>query len=225
MSVAFHPNPAIIPTPKLEEDFYDWWQRHDAVLALHAGPAPEIVLIGDSITHLWPQNGPVSWRETFGGRAVANLGFGWDRTQNVLWRLDHGELDDWCPRLIVLNIGTNNFGATERSRFHTPAEVQEGILAILARLRQLTPGSLVIVMGVFPRGQQPDDFFRAPIAELNARLARRLADAPGVRFLEIGAALLEPDGTIAPETMPDFTHPSERGYTAWGRAMAPLLPP
>jgi len=216
-------NPAIIPTPKIEEDFYDWWERHAAVLALHAGPAPEIVLIGDSITHLWPQNGPVSWRETFAGRSVANLGFGWDRTQNVLWRLDHGEMDGWQPRLVILNLGTNNFGATERSRFQTPAEVLEGLLAVLGRLRKLTPGSRIVVMGVFPRGQRPDDFFRAPITELNALLARRLAGEPGVRFLDIGAGFLEPDGTLAAETMPDFTHPSETGYAVWGRALAPLL--
>jgi len=117
-------NTAVVPVPRLEDDCYNWWTRHAEALA--AGPRldPEVVLIGDSITHFWagePRapnrlNGPRAWAETFGSRRVLNLGFGWDRTQNALWRLDHGEFDGLHPKLVIVNLGTNNFSATPNAR-------------------------------------------------------------------------------------------------------------
>ncbi|HLP01107.1 MAG TPA: GDSL-type esterase/lipase family protein [Opitutaceae bacterium] len=219
-------NTAVVPVPRLEDDFYNWWTRHADALAARTTPAPEIVLIGDSITHLWggePKanraNGPRTWAETFGARRVLNLGFGWDRTQNVLWRLDHGEFDGLKPRLVILNIGTNNFSTTEHSRANTPAEVAAGIRAIRAKLRALSPETHVLVMGVLPRGHAPGGFHRAPIAALNAILPRELAGEPGTTFLDIGARFLDAEGRMAPELMPDGTHPSEAGYALWGDAL------
>ncbi|HEX2950713.1 MAG TPA: G-D-S-L family lipolytic protein, partial [Armatimonadota bacterium] len=108
-------NSAVVPVSKLEEDSYDWWARHDAVLAAKTRITPTMVLIRDSITHFWGgepesdlKNGGAVWAEAFGGIPTLNLGFGWDRTQNVLWRIDHGEFDGLQPQTVVLNIGTNN---------------------------------------------------------------------------------------------------------------------
>ncbi len=226
-------NTAVVPVPRLEDDCYNWWTRHAEVLAARATAGPEVVLIGDSITHFWagePRadrvNGPQAWAATFGARRVLNLGFGWDRTQNVLWRLEHGQFDGLKPKLVILNIGTNNFAATPHSRANTPVEVAAGIRAIRAKLRALSPETHVLVMGVLPRGHQPGDFFRAPIAALNAILARDLAGEPQTTFLDIGARFLDAQGRMAPELMPDGTHPSESGYGIWGRAVAEsgLLP-
>jgi lysophospholipase L1-like esterase len=226
-------NTAVVPVPRLEDDFYNWWSRHAAELAAGAKADPEIVLIGDSITHCWagePRanriNGPHAWAETFGARRVLNLGFGWDRTQNVLWRLDHGEFDGLHPKLVIVNIGTNNFSATPNARANTPAEVAEGIIAILERIRQKNPTTHFVVMGVLPRGHRPTDGYRAPIAALNAILARKLAGRPDTTFLDIGARFLAADGSMSPELMPDGTHPSEKGYAIWGRALVEtgLLP-
>lgn len=226
-------NTAVVPVPRLEDDCYNWWTRHAEVLAALATAAPDVVLIGDSITHFWagePRanrvNGPQAWAATFGARRVLNLGFGWDRTQNVLWRLEHGEFDGLKPKLVVLNIGTNNFAATPHSRANTPEEVAAGIRAIREKLRALSPETHVLVMGVLPRGHQPGDFFRAPIAALNAILARELTGDPQTTFLDIGARFLDAQGRMAPELMPDGTHPSEAGYVLWGRALVEsgLLP-
>jgi len=226
-------NTAVVPVPRLEDDSYNWWTRHAEVLASRATAAPDVVLIGDSITHFWagePRanhvNGPQAWAATFGARRVLNLGFGWDRTQNVLWRLDHGEFDGFKPKLVILNIGTNNFSATPHSRANTPEEVAAAIHAIREKLRALSPETHVLVMGVLPRGHQPGDFFRAPIASLNALLARELMGDPKTTFLDIGARFLDAQGRMAPELMPDGTHPSEAGYALWGRAIVDsgLLP-
>jgi lysophospholipase L1-like esterase len=220
-------NTAIVPASRLEDDCYNWWTRH--VEALAAGPklVPEVVLIGDSITHFWagePRavnrlNGPHAWAETFGERRMLNLGFGWDRTQNVLWRLDHGEFDGLRPKLAIVNIGTNNFSSTSNARANTPAEVAEGVVAICNRIRRKSPATHILVMGVLPRGHHPTDGYRVPIAALNAILADALAGKPGTTFLDIGERFLSADGTMPSEFMPDGTHPSEKGYSIWGRAI------
>lgn len=227
-------NTAVVPVPRLEDDCYNWWTRHAEALATGARLDPEVVLIGDSITHFWagePRcanrlNGPQAWAETFGARRVLNLGFGWDRTQNVLWRLDHGEFDGLHPKLVIVNIGTNNFSSTPNARANTPAEVAAGIAAVCDRIHQKSPSAHLLVMGVLPRGHRPDDGRRAPIEALNAILARTLAGKAGTAFLDIGARFLRPDGSMPPELMPDGTHPSEKGYALWGRAIVEtgLLP-
>jgi lysophospholipase L1-like esterase len=219
-------NTAVIPVPKLEQDSYDWYERHQAVLAIQQKLNPQIVLIGDSITHFWAgeprsqiQRGEQAWKATFGDLPVLNMGFGWDRTQNVLWRLDHGEFEGIHPRKVVLNIGTNNFSATANARDNTPAETAEGVLAICRRLRARAPEATIIAMGVLPRGNRPDDPWRPKVLELNRILAERLRDVPGTTFLDIRDKLLQPDGSLPEELMPDGTHPSEKGYAIWGAAL------
>ena len=152
-------NTAVIPVPRLEMDFYDWYERHRDVLSAKAHLDPEIVLIGDSITHMWGGtpasnrvNGAQAWEQMFGTTRTLNLGFGWDRTQNVLWRLAHGEFEGLHPKTVVINIGTNNLTGTANARANTPAEVVQGILAIHEQVRAQSPQSRIIVMGIFPRG-------------------------------------------------------------------------
>lgn len=226
-------NTTLIPRSKLENDFYDWWARHNAALKIKDATNPDIVLIGDSITHLWggvPEtpnrkpNGAQAFETTFAGHRVLNLGFGWDRIQNVLWRLDNGELDNLRPQLIVVNIGTNNFAGTANARINTPAEIAEGVRAVLLRLKAKTLAARIVLMGLFPRGEKPEDPMRARIAEVN-RLLAEFGKTPGITFLDLTEELTQPDGTISRQVMGDFLHPSERGYAIWGEALHPLLPP
>jgi len=210
----------------LEDAGFDWLQRHQDILALEKSLRPKIVLIGDSITHFWGglpeghiQNGPESWQKTFGNRAVLNLGFAWDRTQNVLWRLDHGEFDTIRPKTAVVNIGMNNFIATANARSNSPQEVAQAIVAICDRIRAKSFQTRIIVMGVFPTGQEATHETRAPINELNALLAKAFFGKTGIVFLDIGKQFLNTDGSLNPELMLDGIHPSEKGYELWGKAL------
>ncbi len=221
-------NPAVVPVPKLEEDNYDWWGRHAAALRLRDALRPEVVLIGDSITHHWggeprdlPASGPQAWESVFGGRRVLNLGFGWDRTQNVLWRLDHGEFDGLHPRAVVLLIGTNNT-SPGHARPNTPEEIAEGVREICGRLRAKAPGVRIILMAIFPREEKANHPRRAVLAETNRRLAE-FARAARLDFLDIGPRLVLPDGGISREIMGDFCHPTGKGYQIWADALRPLL--
>ena len=221
-------NNAIVPVPKLENDFYDWYERHKDVLKVKDTINPEIVLIGDSITHLWggePKgraNGPKAFEETFGKKRVLNMGFGWDRTQNVLWRLDNGEFDGLKPKYVVLNIGTNNFSGTKNARASSPEEVAEGIKAICERVQKKSPDTKIVLMAVFPRGAKPTDGFRAKITAVN-KLIADYAAAQKFAFVDIGPKFLDAEGNIPRDMMGDAVHPTEKGYAIWGAALKDVL--
>jgi lysophospholipase L1-like esterase len=225
-------NSACQPVGKLEEDFYDWSARHEAVLNLKEVIQPEVVMIGDSITHLWGgepaepngNKGADSWKSLFGNRPVLNLGFGWDRTQNVLWRIQHGELQGLRPRYAVIHIGTNNLANTTHARENTPAEIAEGIRSIIEHTKAQCPGVRIILMAVMPRGEKSDDPARLKVAAINTLLPSVAAQTEAT-LLDITSQLLEPDGSLSRETMPDFLHPGPKAYALWAEAVRPHLQP
>ena len=217
---------ALIPVPQLEQDSYDWYARHNAERGLADTVRPKVVMIGDSITHFWAGppgatrvSGPDAWRHAFGDAVVFNLGFGWDRTQNVLWRLRQGEFAGMTPPWVVINIGTNNLVGTDHARANTPAETAAGIEAIVRVVQARSPGSRIVLMAIFPRGRSIESAYRAPILATNRLLAKRFGRASGVTYLDIGAAFLTKDGTLPAALMPDETHPSDAGYAIWADAL------
>ena len=229
-SPATQVNTAIVPAGKLEKDFYDWDQRHAAILAIKDKINPEIVFLGDSITHLWAgepneprgNRGADSMKDLCAGRPMLNLGFGWDRTQNALFRIEHGELDGLKPKAVVIHIGTNNLAGTKNARENTPAEIAEAIGLIVDRVQAKCPGAKIVLMAVFPRGEKPTDPKRAKIAAINEIIAK-LSAKPGVTYLDITSKFTNPDGTISKDVMGDFLHPAAKGYAIWADALKPLI--
>jgi lysophospholipase L1-like esterase len=230
-------NSAIIPVPNQEGNVYDWYGRHAEALRIKDSMNPEVILIGDSIMHLWggePKliynggqpgnpNGPKAWASVFGSCRVLNLGFGNDRTQNVLWRLDHGEIDGLHPRFVVIEIGTNNTSATNAARMNTAPEIVEGIAAICERIRTKLPKAKVILTAVFPREENPQNPRRLLINEVNRRL-ELYAKKQHLIYIDVGPKLLAADGTFLPGMMlGDFTHPTDKGYQAWADEIRPIM--
>jgi lysophospholipase L1-like esterase len=229
-------NTAIVPVPKLENDSYDWWNRHSEVLRTKDSINPEIVLIGNSITHFWggepklkyadgkPRNpnGPKTWDSLFSNYRVLNLGFGWDRTQNVLWRLDHGELDGLHPKTVIINIGTNNTSETSNARKNTATEIVDGISAICMRVHSKVPDGRIILMAIFPREQNPTDPRRVLIKEINEQLVT-FANDHKITFVDIGPGMLDADGRFLPGMTFDFCHPTEKGYQIWADGIRSLI--
>lgn len=221
------PNTAVIPRPGIEDDVYEWLPRHEAVLARKAEGPFDLVFIGDSITHFFGgepadpnARGRAVWDEFYGRRRTLNLGFGWDRTQQVLWRLDHGELDGVHPRAVVVLAGTNNL-SPGRVRVNTDAEIAAGIEAVAGRLRAKAPGARILLLGLLPRGEA-GDFDRLRIARINALLAR-LGGKKNVVFLDPGTGLLASDGSFPPGVTADNLHPTEAGYRILAEAIEPEL--
>jgi lysophospholipase L1-like esterase len=147
------------------------------------------------------------------------MGFGWDRTQNVLWRLQQGEFEGIRPRWVVLAIGTNNLMGTGNARANTPEEIAEAIAEICHEVHERSPESRIVLMAIFPRGAQADHFLRAPIAKTNQLLARRFAGDSTVTYIDLAAQFLASDGSLPAALMPDQTHPSDAGYRIWADAL------
>lgn len=215
---------SVTPTPLEEIWSLDWWMpRHDAKLKAirelrAAGRNAELVFIGDSITEGWEKAGQPVWDRSFKGYDALALGYGGDRTENVLWRLQHGELDGIRPRVIVLMIGTNNTG----HRQEDPATTAAGIRRLIDEIQVRQPEAQVLLLAIFPRDKQPD----GPLRQLNQRVNQIIAgfaDGRRVHFLDIGPALMNPDGTLSEDILPDLLHLSERGYERWARGIEPTL--
>lgn len=175
----------------------------------------DLLFLGDSITQMW-ENHPGLWDRHYAPRRAANFGVSGDRTQNVLWRIDHGELDGLRPRVVVVLIGTNNLPSDP------PAGVAAGVAAVVARVRKKLPDSKVLLLGLLPRGRTAADQLRARLAAVNDRIAR-LADGKSVEYLDLGRHFLTRDGLVPWDVMPDALHLSGPGYRTWADAMEPTL--
>lgn len=213
-------NSAVIPA--LRTSPTNWVARHEGFLADAKRQPVDLVFVGDSITDGWRKSGLEVWNKFYEPRHALNLGISGDRTQHVLWRLEHGELDGLKPKAVVLMIGTNNTGKEKDGspRNATP-EIIAGVTAVVQKIRTKLPESKLLLLAVFPRGAV-DAPQRAQIKEVNAALAK-LEDGKMIKFLDIGKVFLAEDGSIPKTVMPDSLHPNATGYQRWADAMEPTL--
>ncbi len=195
----------------------------------------DLVFIGDSITHGWDNEvkpgvpggnraGKAVWDRFYGKRRAVNYGIGGDRTHQTLWRAQHGIFDGISPKLVVLMMGVNNVGRKEC----TPQETIDGLEAILDEIHKRCPKSPILHLAVFPLAEQPYDPARLRVDEINAglpALAKRKAEewGGGITFLSINDQLLNKDGSAKAELLPDFCHPSDKGYEIWAKSIEPVV--
>jgi lysophospholipase L1-like esterase len=214
-------NTALIPVPR---DFpTNWLSRHVENAAVAKRGGVNILFLGDSITDgwHWDTGGRQIWEKTFAPRHAANFGIGYDRIQNVLWRVENGELDGINPKVIVLLIGTNNSGNEDDGKpRNTTPEMIAGISNLVKRIEIHLPHAKIILFGIFPRGEKSDPI-REQVKTVNAGLST-LADAK-IKFMDIGGKFLETDGTLPRGLFPDLLHPNEKGYQIWADALVPAL--
>ena len=215
-SPAASTNPCLVPAPPGKPEKIPWVEANEKQSKI-LGEKIRLIFEGDSITHNWSSRGQAIWKERYEPLGAFNFGIGGDKTENILWRIQRGQLDGLHPKLVVLTIGTNNL-----NRKNTPEQVAEGIAAIIRSYQEHCPGVVILLEGVFPRGHEPSDPLRAQIKELNERVAR-FADGKKVLYIDFGEKFLEPDGTISPEVMKDYLHPESKGYQIWAEAIAPVI--
>ncbi len=204
---------AVIPAPRDAA----WMARHESFNERVLKGDVDLIFVGDSITQGWEGTGKDVWARLYAPRKAANLGIGGDQTQHVLWRLDHGNVDKISPKAAVVMIGTNNSGG-DRS---TASEMVDGVTAVVETLRAKLPGTRILLLGIFPRGERFNDQ-RGKILQVNQAI-RKLDDGDFVRYLDIGHRFIEKDGTLSREIMPDFLHLSPRGYEIWAESIEDLL--
>ena len=213
--VAAVKNPAI--TPVTRGNPTNWLARHEGFVKQAKAGGIDILFMGDSITDNWRSRGKNVWEKAYGSRHAANFGIGGDRTQHVIWRIEHGELDGLDPKVIVLMIGTNN------SNTDSPDQITEGVEKIISDMREKCPKSKILLLAIFPRNKPTDTAKQLDtIHQVNERIAK-LDDGKMITFLDINKVFLGDDGKVHEDIMPDFLHPNEHGYQLWADAMAPTL--
>lgn len=202
---------SITPVPRTERE-EKWVSNHEARVTAAKKGDIDVILIGDSITH-YGQREPL-YKYYFGRRKVLNLGQGGDRTQNVLWRLQNGEVDGIQPKIAFLMIGTNNVGRGE-----TPGDTVLGIKAVLAELRERLPNTKVVLFSILPRAGE----IMQAIRKVNAELPS-LADGGRVVHVDLGGTFQNADGSLIESRFArDKVHLSREGYRVWWETMEPML--
>ena len=189
----------------------------------------DVYFEGDSITRRWGTSDEqykdflANWRQNFFGWNAANFGWGGDTTQNILWRLNNGELDNVNPKIIVLLAGTNNVGnkSPEGSEDSRVDDTTRGIKAILDTCSRKAPEATIVLMGITPRN---DNMTVMPIInKINARIAK-FANGKKIRYLNINDRLADKDGRLF-EGMAnkDGLHLDVKGYQVWADALKPIF--
>jgi lysophospholipase L1-like esterase len=193
----------------------DWYMDVQRKFDHYSGKHFDIVFDGDSIMNRWETTGQEIWKKRYAGQA-ADFGIEGDRVENVLWRLTKGQVDEMDPKVVVLMIGTNNSGRNSAS------EIAEGIERLVAEYENRCPHAHIILFGIFPRGKTAMDGGRQKVATVNDKI-KLLDDGKRVSYLDLGSKMIEPDGSISPDMMPDFVHPTLKGYQMWADALQPVL--
>lgn len=196
-----------------------WWVKRVRLLndRVKQAKQPRLIFIGDSITKGWEDEGRQVWDKFYRPRQAINLGIGGDQTQQVLWRLRRGNLRGISPKVAVVMIGVNN----AFDKFTSSKAIAEGIVAVIKLVRAKLPGTKVLLVGMLPASRSPGRL-RHKIAAAN-RIASRVADGKMIHYIDIGARFLGPKQLISGEIMPDYLHPSAKGYAIWAKAMEAKL--
>jgi lysophospholipase L1-like esterase len=214
--------PSEIPTPRSDGNSA---LAHGQLLRKAKQGGIDLYFLGDSITRRWGTSDAqyanllANWKQNFYGWNAGNFGWGADRVENVLWRVENGELDGVNPKVIVIQAGTNNVGSPPSEE--AASDVPKGIDALIRACRARAPKATIILTAIFPRN---DNMAAAPIIDrINASLAK-LADGKQVRFLNVNDRLADGSGRLLDGMMnPDHLHPAVKGYQVWADGLKPIL--
>lgn len=196
-------NPAAVPTelPDVQGDGR-WMSMHNHFVSSSKDKEPEVVFIGDSNVQLLHQF--EIWRDLFSPMHALNFGGLGEGTHHVLWRMENGELKHIKPKIIVLWAGMFNHG-------HTAEQISGGIQAIVRCMQQRQPQAKVVVLGLLPRGKNPNPL-RDRNKQVNELLAEAMPSMPNAMLLDVDPGFVHSDGTISHNDMYDYLHLSRQGY-------------
>lgn len=181
---------------------YEWRERHESFLETIKTNPPKVVILGNSIMHQWDSKDPDSWKKWFKPIGALNMGCGWDKIENILWRIYHGELDGYEAKRVIVTIGVNN------REDNTNEEMAAGIRLIIKAIKARQPKAEIKINGIFPCRSYEERF-----EELNS-LIEEVAKEENVKYGDPGALLLMSTGKIDPTLfVNDGLHLNKNGYT------------
>ncbi len=201
----------------------EWWKdRHQE--KIKAPPInPQLVLLGNSILHtLEYSDRNEVWKEYLHKHRALNLGYSGDRTENLIWRIENGELDQSKPKVVLLLIGTNNTDGNHFISITQPKELQEAIWKITRIIRNKLPDTKILLLGIFPYGYKAN--YRDNInKETNKFLSEFPVKDKNIYYKDIGEIFLDDTGKIDKNLMPDYLHPNAKGHLLMFKTLDPFI--
>lgn len=197
-----------------------WLQQHEDSRKAAAELKPELVLLGDSITQGWGGPGRFvyqisrdAYQRHLAPFRTVNMGISGERTQHLLWRLDHGALDQCQAKTVGVLIGVNNLGSD------SPSAIIKGVAEVITRIKRKMPRAKIILHALFPVGRLPSDPRRALVSEVNRGL-KNLSAKRRLEWLDLTPDLLNADGSTWEGRMAgDSLHLGPEGYEIWGQRL------
>ncbi len=200
-------------------DGYDWIARHEQVKEDIKQNNPQNLIIGNSIIHYFGGTpayhvirGKAAWDRYLKPLKVQNAGFGWDRIENVLWRVYHGEFDDFNGRNIVLMIGTNNLSAG-----NSDSEIIEGLQFLINAIKQRKPDANIIMVGILPRTKSEER-----VGTINKKI-KEMSLQSLIDYVDFGKDFLIGNKINTKLFLSDGLHPNADGYEVLGKDISKLL--
>lgn len=190
-----------------------WWldrlQQNREFIAAKTDKCFDLVMLGDSITHRWENQAVASYAQLTNGLSVLNCGYGGDSIQNLLWRIENGELDGYMARNVMVMIGTNNEDS------FNPDEIYEGIEKVISVVERKQPAAKITIVGLLPRRLEATSAYRAVVKRVNERLRCFSTAYQRITYFDFTTEFLNEDGSAKAGLLPDGIHPSEAGYEVW----------
>ena len=217
LAAAPAPHGPTIPSDDNYKSHARFNQQCEAQVAAMKGKPVDVIFIGDSITQnfvneptsTWPMAGKAVWDAHYAGRHVLNFGVGADRTENVLWRLDHMDIREFRPRVAVLMIGTNNTR-------DTPEAIAAGVKAVIKKTQDTFPAVKIILVSILPSARATQK-----MADAN-KIIQTFGDGRSVYYFDL-ASKMTPEGDSWKGVGRDHLHLMPEGYELWATEMEPLL--
>jgi lysophospholipase L1-like esterase len=176
-------------------------------------PPPQhgVLFIGSSSIHAW-----TSLATDFPGVPVINRGFGGSAIADSTFYVDR-IVTPYHPRVIVMYAGDNDIaeGATS-------AEVIHDFQAFVARVRRDLPETKIVYISIKPSLARENLW--PQMREANEGIAHWIKGKPGLRFVDIGPAMVDAQGHPRPDLLrADGLHMTPAGYAIWTAALTPIL--
>jgi len=170
----------------------------------------KIVFTGSSSIEYWSTTGGEIWNAKYAPLGAVNYGIGGDKTENLLWRIENGEIDNINPKMVVVYCGSNNIPGTPS------ADVFRGVNATLAEFARRLPESKILYLNFNPRGDRPDtNGTWDKITKVNNQVIQ-LADNNKLVVFTMFDSFIEYWGQIKEELyQPDKLHFNKAGYEQW----------
>ena len=199
---------------------YDWESKHNEILYLNKFNPPKNIIISNSIIHFWgglpdfkTKVESESWDNFFTPLGLRNYAYGWDRIENVLWRIYHDELDGFDAEKIIILIGTNNIPLNSNQ------EIIEGLRLVSKGVKARQPKAKIYLMGILPKRN-----YEKRIEKLNKKISS-LANELSINYSNIGNVFLKLDGSqqINEKLFSDGLHPNNNGYKKMRKELLKIL--